>query len=174
MKKTLSLLLLFACGSAFAFDRSDTGITVENVIREMNAMRAAKRLPPLVVNDKLTRAAESRMQDMIDGEWWSHESPDGMSPFVWLSAAGYDYMYAAENLAAGFETSPVLLEAWMESPGHRANIMGVQYSECGIAVIEGSTKGRALGKSVVVLFGRQKTPLLTVQRTQNAPLLTRP
>lgn len=170
MKPILSLLFLVVCGSAFAFDRSDTEITVENVIREMNAMRAAKGLPPLVVNGKLTQAAESRMQDMIDGEWWSHESPDGISPFVWLSAADYDYMYAAENLAAGFETSPVLVEAWMESPGHRANIVGVQYAECGIAIIDGSTKGRALGKSVVVLFGRQKTPLLTVKRAHDAPL----
>jgi len=159
MKTTLSLLLLFVCGSAFAFDDTDD-ITTETVVRQMNAMRAVNSLPPLVVSDKLTKAAESRMQDMIDGEWWSHDSPDGMSPFVWLSAADYDYMYAAENLAAGFETSAVLVEAWMESPGHRANIMGVQYAECGIAIIDGSTKGRALGKSVVVLFGRQKTALL--------------
>lgn len=158
MKTTLALLLFFVCAPAFAFEGN--GITVANVVARMNAMRAEKSLPPLVVSDKLTRAAESRMQDMIDGEWWSHESPDGLSPFFWLSAADYDYMYAAENLAAGFETTPVLVEAWMESPGHRANIMGVQYAECGIAIIDGSTKGRALGKSVVVLFGREKTPLV--------------
>jgi uncharacterized protein YkwD len=62
---------------------------------------------------------------------------------------------AAENLANGFETARLLVESWMESPGHRANILGPSYSDCGIAIIEGSTKGPARGKSIVVLFGRR-------------------
>lgn len=162
MKLTLVLMLLFG-GSATAPGNDVREINPENVAAMMNAHRARAGLPPLVLNGKLTRAAESRMQDMIEGEWWDHAAPDGTSPFVWLAAAGYDYLYAAENLAAGFETTPVLVEAWLESPGHRANVLGTRYAECGIAVIEGTTRGRGQGKSVVVLFGRQKTPLFSAK-----------
>lgn len=162
MKQTLLLMLLF-CASASALTNDVAEITPENVTAMINAHRAEAGLPPLVLNEKLTRAAESRMQDMIDGEWWDHASPEGTSPFAWLAAADYDYLYAAENLAAGFETTPVLLEAWLESPGHRANVMGAHYSECGVAIIEGTTRGKALGRSVVVLFGRQKTPLFSAK-----------
>ena len=163
MKKILFSLLL--CGRAFAFEPT-TEITPETVVAEMNVYRAENHLPPLRLDAKLTRAAESRMQDMIDGEWWNHESPEGTSPFLWLTSVDYDYAFAAENLAAGFETVPVLVEAWMESPGHRANIMGAQYAECGIAIIDGSTKGKALGKSVVVMFGRKKVPQVTTSATR--------
>ena len=162
MKKIFFLVLLLS-GRAFA---SDNDITPESVTAMMNVYRSEAGLPPLRIHPKLTRAAEARMQDMIDGEWWNHESPDGTSPFIWLTSVDYDYAFAAENLAAGFETAPVLVEAWMESPGHRSNILGVQYAECGIAIIEGSTKGKALGKSVVVMFGRSKVPLLSVTRRE--------
>lgn len=162
MKQVL-LLTLLLCGSASALTNDVSEITPENVTATMNAHRAAAGLPPLVLNEKLTRAAESRMQDMIEGQWWDHASPEGTSPFVWLAAADYDYLYAAENLAAGFDTTPVLLEAWLESPGHRANVMGARYSDCGVAIIEGTTRGKALGRSVVVLFGRQKTPLFSAK-----------
>ena len=155
--KPLVLMLLVAARVGAA----DADITPSSVLAEMNARRAAASLPPLHLDPKLTRAAEARMEDMIAGEWWDHQSPDGTSPFAWLAAADYDYAFAAENLAAGFETAPVLVEAWLESPGHRDNILGVQYSDCGIAVIEGSTRGPAAGKSVVVMFGRKKVPLVT-------------
>ena len=158
MKTILPLLLLFSV-RAFAAS-AGTEITPESVTAMMNAYRAEAGLPPLRLDAKLTRAADARMQDMIDGEWWDHESPEGASPFLSLAAVDYDYAFAAENLAAGYETVGVLVEAWMESPGHRENIMGVQYAECGIAMIEGSTKGKALGKSVVVMFGRKKVPML--------------
>ena len=153
------LFSLLLCGRAFALDTTE--ITPESVTARMNVYRAENHLPPLRLDAKLTRAAEARMQDMIDGEWWDHESPDGTSPFIWLASVDYDYAFAAENLAAGFDTVPVLVEAWMESPGHRANIMGVQYAECGIAIIEGSTRGKAMGKSIVVMFGRKKVPMLS-------------
>jgi uncharacterized protein YkwD len=87
--------------------------------------------------------------------YWAHQSPDGMSPFVWLAARDYPYSTAAENLASGFETVRLLVESWMESPGHRDNIMAAEYQDVGIAIIEGGTTGPATGKSVVVLFASE-------------------
>ena len=146
------LLLLALSTRMFA---SDNEITAGNVTALMNAYRAEAGLGPLRLDTRLSKAAELRMQDMIDGEWWSHESPEGTSPFVWMSAADYNYVAAAENLAAGFDTARVLVQAWIESPGHRANILNPAYADCGIAVIEGRTDRRAEGKSIVVLFGRR-------------------
>lgn len=154
--KRLLLVLLFAC-RAFASDSSE--ITVQRVVELMNVYRAEESLPPLHLDSSLMRAAEARMRDMEDGGWWSHESPEGTSPFTWIPI-DYDYVYAAENLAAGFETAPLLVQSWMESPGHRANILGAQYSDCGIAIIDGSTKGPSMGKSVVVMFGRRKVAMM--------------
>lgn len=155
--KRLLLILLFSA-RAFA---SDNEINAANVTALMNQWRAEAGLGPLRLDAKLTRAAESRMQDMIDGAWWSHESPDGTPPFVWITAADYNYVAAAENLAAGFETARLLVESWIESPGHRANIMNPLYADCGIAVIEGRTDRRGEGRSIVVLFGRPAVAQVT-------------
>ena len=76
--------------------------------------------------------------------------------FTWLKPHSYLYHFAGENLASGFETTEVLVDAWMESEGHRANIMSTDYDDVGIAVIDGSTTHRATGKSIVVLFGRAR------------------
>ena len=83
-----------------------------------------------------------------------------MSPFVWLTLRNYQYAAAAENLAAGFETARLLVASWMESPGHRANIIGAEFRDVGIAIIEGSTKGPAMGKSIVVLFGAKQSDVI--------------
>jgi uncharacterized protein YkwD len=148
------LLTLLLAVPLFA-SPAENEITAENVTALMNAYRAEAGLGPLYLETKLTRAAESRMQDMIDGQWWSHQSPEGTEPFVWIRAHDYNYVAAAENLAAGFETARLLVQSWLESPGHRANILNPMYADCGIAVIEGRTDRRAAGKSIVVLFGRR-------------------
>ncbi|MGZ7042289.1 MAG: CAP domain-containing protein [Thermoanaerobaculia bacterium] len=130
-------------------------ITAADVLSSMNIYRAENGLPPLREDSRLDLAACDRMRDMGDLSYWSHESPDGRSPFLWLKPRGYVYRYAGENLAAGFETTEVLVTAWMESEGHRENILSPRFDDCGIAVIEGSTKGPASGKSIVVMFGRE-------------------
>jgi uncharacterized protein YkwD len=146
---TLAALLLAFATSLFATD-----ITPDTVLSQMNAYRAKEGLAALHFDHRLTLAAEDRMRDMEELEYWAHDAPDGRSPFVWLKPHGYDFRFAGENLACGFETSEVLVQGWMESPGHRANILSSDYHDVGIAVIDGSTTRRATGKSIVVLFGR--------------------
>ena len=147
---SLSVLLL-------ALPALATDITRDAVVASMNAQRAQQGLPPLRIDDRLCAAAGDRMREMEEMAYWDHVSPEGRSPFAWLKPRGYDFRYAGENLAKGFETAEVLVESWMESRGHRENIMSPLYNDCGIAIIDGSTLGRATGKSVVVLFGRAAT-----------------
>ncbi|HYC61121.1 MAG TPA: CAP domain-containing protein [Thermoanaerobaculia bacterium] len=151
--KRIALLLLFVAFSAFA---DDNEITAENVLRLMNEYRAADGLAPLADDERLHLAAADRMQHMEDESYWSHRSPDGMAPFEWLHRRAYEFRAAGENLAYGFETARLLVESWMESRGHRANILSPLYEECGIAIIDGSTTGPATGKSIVVMFGSRK------------------
>lgn len=151
MRYALCALLLAVAAPLFAGD-----ITPDSVLSEMNVYRAKEGLAPLHFEKRLMLAAGDRMRDMEELEYWSHDAPDGRSPFLWLQRHAYDFRFAGENLASGFETVELLVEGWMESPGHRENIMSRNYDDVGIAVIDGSTVQRATGKSVVVMFGRAK------------------
>ena len=162
MKLLLALLL---AAPLFASDATNE-ITADNVLAQMNAWRAEAGLAPLRIDPRLAKAAEDRMRDMEDGGWWSHESPSGLSPFTWLMRRDYTFQAAAENLASGFETVRLLVASWMESPGHRDNIMSPVLEDCGIAIIDGATTGRAMGKSVVVLFGK---PVRRLESTSRPP-----
>jgi len=150
------ILLLAAVAASLALPAFAAEITRDNVLQAMNTYRAEQGLPPLKFDARLQKATDDRMRDMEELEYWAHESPDGRSPFSWLRAESYDFSFAGENLACGFETNEVLVQSWMESPGHRDNIMSPEYTECGITIIDGSTRGRAAGKSVVVMFGRPR------------------
>jgi uncharacterized protein YkwD len=147
MKRFLSLFLLVAT-PALASD-----ITRASVVAAMNEYRAEHHLPPLREDVRLDAAADDRMRDMEDQGYWAHESPDGRSPFTWLAPHGYEFHYAGENLACGFETTELLVAGWMESPGHRDNILSPHFEDCGIAIIEGLPMRRASGRSIVVMFG---------------------
>lgn len=151
MRKLLLIAAAMLAMPAFASD-----ITRASVVAEMNVRRATFGLPPLHEDDRLDAAATDRMTDMEDQGYFDHVSPDGREPFVWLRPHGYDYQFAGENLASGFDTAEVLLDAWMESKGHRENILSPFYRDCGVAIIDGLPNGRASGKSVVVMFGRPK------------------
>lgn len=155
---------LFLAVAAQAVEPSNE-ITAANVLRLMNDYRASEGLPPLQSDERLDLAAADRMHDMEEESYWSHQSPRGESPFQWLDRHAYHYRAAGENLAYGFETARLLVDSWMESRGHRANILSTDYEDCGIAIIDGSTLGPSSGKSIVVMFGRQR-PTPQVAHTQ--------
>ncbi|GMU74266.1 MAG: hypothetical protein AMXMBFR44_4630 [Candidatus Campbellbacteria bacterium] len=125
-----------------SFAPSDGELTVFGTILETNKHRALFSLPPLSFNAKLAAAADAKARDMIARQYFEHESPDGIGPDGLADAAGYDYLAVGENLALGnYEDDAELVAAWMDSPGHRENILGTQYTEIGVAVVEGSFEG---------------------------------
>jgi uncharacterized protein YkwD len=130
-------------------------ITPETILESLNRKRAEFDLPPFRRDFRLDDAAEDRLGDMIEMRYWSHLAPDGRAPFTWMKLRGYRYIRAAENLAAGFDTPALLVDSWMESPGHRDNVLQPEFVDVGIAVLDGSTVTRSAGRSVVVLFGRE-------------------
>lgn len=156
----LSALILLSGGLAEAQSSfmPGTEITAETVLAGMNFYRSLHGQNPLRLDPRLSAAADGRIQDMEERGYWSHASPDGDGPFLRLRDHGYAHSAAGENLAAGFETAGVLVSGWMESEGHRRNILSPEFSDAGIAIIDGAIGKRAAGKSVVVMFGREVPP----------------
>lgn len=149
-------LVIVALGASSAHSEE---ITAESVLQTMNAYRKVQGLGPYFMDARLMGAAEDRMRHMEDLGYWAHTAPDGTRPFVWLGPRGFAFSMAGENLAEGFETVEILVDSWMQSDGHRANILSPAYTSVGIAIIEGRVQRRAVGRSIVVIFARE-----TVQR----------
>lgn len=129
-----------------------SSITIEEVVRLTNEQRLAQGLPPLAYNETLSDAARRKAANMFEENYWSHNSPTGKSPWVWFSAAGYRYTHAGENLAKDFGSSDRMMEAWMNSATHKANIVSDKFHDIGIAVVPGSLQGHDT-VLVVQLFG---------------------
>lgn len=104
----------------------------QEVIRLINQERAKQGLPALTENWELSRVARYKSQDMIDKGYFAHQSPTYGSPFDMMEAFGLKFSAAAENIAYGQRTAAEVVKAWMNSPGHRANILSRSYRYTGV------------------------------------------
>lgn len=145
-------------------------ITSGLVVYFSNQERQAVGLSQLVENPALDQAALDKALDMLAKDYFSHNAPDGASPWHWFSENGYAYKYAGENLAVDFYESKDVVRAWMDSPTHKFNILNNNYQEIGVAVVKGSLQGRET-TLVVQLFGTQKTKLAQAS-PQPSPMAT--
>ncbi|MBD2089205.1 pre-peptidase C-terminal domain-containing protein [Microcoleus sp. FACHB-1515] len=102
------------------------------IVQRTNAFRESKGLPALAVNTQLTQAAHAYARSLAIDDNWSHTGKDGSSPWDRIKAAGYDFSQAAENLAAGHTTAESAMRGWINSPGHRANMLAYQVQEIGV------------------------------------------
>lgn len=118
-------------------------LTKQGTIEETNKRRAEAGLPAFRENMLLNRSAEAKVREMFARQYFAHESPEGRGPSDLAKTAGYNFLLVGENLALGnFKDNAELLQAWMDSPGHRANILKKNYSEIGVSVIEGIFEGK--------------------------------
>ena len=109
---------------------------------ETNVSRATEGLAALTYNPLLEKAATLKAHDMAEKGYFAHTSPAGVTPWYWLSEAGYEFKAAGENLAVNYFDSKDVAEAWMKSPTHRANVMNPQFSEIGVGFAEGTYEGK--------------------------------
>lgn len=143
----LFFLLIILINTAWA-----SSITTARVVELANVDRTDKGVPELVENAKLAQAASEKAGDMLLNDYFSHTSPQGVTPWRWIEKADYDYNYAGENLAMDFNSAEKMNEAWMASPTHRANILNKKYKEIGVAEKEGVINGHET-IVVVQMFG---------------------
>lgn len=102
------------------------------VITRINAERAANGVAPLVENGLITNAARTHSNDMATNDFFSHTGSDGSNAGQRLTAAGYNWTTYGENIAAGYATAADVVNAWMNSAGHRANILNPAFREIGV------------------------------------------
>lgn len=131
------------------------------VVDLTNKERKTLSLPPVSRNAVLDAAAQLKADDMAKNSYFSHESPTGVTPWHWFEVAGYPFVHAGENLAVYFTDSDEVVDAWMKSPTHRANIVNSQYREIGIGTARGVYKGYET-VFVVQLFGARALPAVAV------------
>lgn len=162
---SLGIIILFGMfllgasfGSSLFLKKTVLGASVvASVLVDMtNESRLAYNTTPLTRSEKLDQAAQLKANDMSSKSYFSHNSPDGVTPWHWLKEVGYTFVYAGENLAIDFTESREVQNAWLNSPLHKDNILNVNFREIGIATIEGVYNNRPT-IFVVQMFG---TPAL--------------
>ncbi len=110
----------------------------QQVVDLVNAQRSKNGLPALTHNWELSRVARYKSQDMIDKNYFSHTSPTYGSPFDMMKSFGISYTAAGENIAKGQNSPQSVMNAWMNSSGHRANILNKSYNQIGVGVAKDS------------------------------------
>jgi len=122
------------------------------VVDLTNDERADLAAAPLQRNALLDQAAQQKAQHMAANEYFAHFAPDGTTPWSFFRSSGYVYAHAGENLAIHFTDSTEVVEAWMQSPAHRKNIVDTKYTEIGVGTAKGTFDGYDT-VYVVQLFG---------------------
>lgn len=156
-----NLIALIAVKAVFSFssfqlaniiDGISSPFSKEDVVSQTNVFRSSLGFPSLKSNSTLESAAWQKLQDMIGGQYFAHTSPSGTSPWYWFDLTSYKYTYAGENLAIGFVDAKTTVDAWANSPSHRANLLNPNYKEIGIAIAPAKINNNT-GYLVVQLFG---------------------
>ena len=128
-------------GNKVTIPSFDATKSIENqVVQLTNQERAKNGLKALTQDWELSRVARYKSVDMRDKNYFSHTSPTYGSPFTMMKNFGISYRSAAENIAAGQTTAQEVVQAWMNSPGHRANILSGNYTHIGVGYAKGGSQ----------------------------------
>lgn len=127
------------------------------ITEEINNNRISNNEQPLTTNLYLTMAARLKVDDMVAKGYFSHQGPDGSMAWNWMERVNYAYSYAGENLAVNFFDARDVVNAWMNSPTHRENILSPHFTEVGVAAARGVYQGKET-VFVVQMFGAPPAP----------------
>lgn len=124
-------------GQILTIPEEDAAVTQyeQEVIRLVNEIRVQNGLSALTYNWELSRVARYKSQDMVDNRYFSHTSPTYGTPFQMIRSFGLSYRSAGENIAYGQRTPQAVVNAWMNSSGHRANILSSSFTQIGVGYV---------------------------------------
>ena len=124
-------------GQILTIPEEDAAVTQyeQEVIRLVNEIRVQNGLSALTYNWELSRVARYKSQDMVDNRYFSHTSPTYGTPFQMIRSFGLSYRSAGENIAYGQRTPQAVVNAWMNSSGHRANMLSSSYTQIGVGYV---------------------------------------
>lgn len=147
-----------------------SNITPEKVVELTNSKRTERGLGVLRTNGQLNEVALRKAGDMFAFNYWAHTSPSGRDPWSFFQDVGYKYVYAGENLARDFMDSGSAVEAWMNSPTHRDNLLNPKYTEIGVAVVNGTLKGTET-TLIVQVFGTPQPSTVAARSAMPQPAI---
>ncbi|OGL29356.1 hypothetical protein A3D14_01140 [Candidatus Saccharibacteria bacterium RIFCSPHIGHO2_02_FULL_47_12] len=149
-----------------------TSMSISSLLSSTNSNRAGNGSAALSLNSQLNQAAQAKANDMVARNYWSHNTPDGQEPWVFISNAGYNYQKAGENLAYGFLTSDDTVAGWMNSPPHKANLLDSSFTEVGFGFANSSNFNSDGEETVVVaMYGK---PAVLSASASPAPAAAQP
>lgn len=125
--------------SAVKGTSSQTTSIEQQVVNLVNGERAKVGISPVKLDTELSKVAALKSKDMRDKVYFSHTSPTYGSPFDMMKTYGITYKYAGENIAAGQTSAESVMNSWMNSPGHKANILNKNYTHIGVGYAKGGT-----------------------------------
>jgi len=151
-----------------------TDLSRPSLLQDSNTERTNENLADLQLNDKLDKAAQAKAQDMVNKDYWSHQTPSGQLPWAFVDNAHYKYRKVGENLAAGFDSANAVIRAWLASPTHRQNMLDPSYTDVGFGYANSPNYAAAGGGQMTVIvafYGQKSTDSSTVPlaSTNNPP-----
>lgn len=158
-------------GSHGAVLGNQTDMSPVALLQETNRERQADDETVLQMNTQLSAAAQAKADDMVAHNYWSHNTPDGRQPWSFMTAAGYNYQLAGENLAYGFSNAAAVTTGWMNSTEHRANILNARYQDIGFGIATSPNfNGSGPETVVVAMYGTPVTAAATAANSQPTAL----
>lgn len=148
-----------------------TSMSISGLLADTNAQRTGNGIAELAINSQLNAAAQAKANDMAARNYWSHNTPEGNPPWVFVQNEGYAYQKLGENLAAGFDNEQSTINGWMASPPHRENLLDPAYTEVGFGYANNPDYTSAGGgpMTIVVAFYGEPQVLAASQSVPPPP-----
>jgi hypothetical protein len=152
-----------------------SNLTPTTLLSSTNSARESDNESDLTLNQELMEAAQNKANNMAQLNYWSHNTPSGKTPWTFITAAGYDYAAAGENLAYGFSSGSATVAGWMNSPVHRANILDTNYTNVGFGIAS-SPNYQNQGPEVIIvaMYAEPVQTAANITFTVNNPTSTNP
>ncbi len=152
-----------------------TSMSVSGLLQSTNHDRSAYGASALKLNSKLDKAAQTKANDMASRNYWSHNTPEGNPPWVFITNAGYSYKSAGENLAYGYITSSDTVAGWMGSTEHKANMLNKGFTEVGFGFANSSNYQSSGPQTIVVaMYAAPQYSASPAAATTNQPVTSGP
>lgn len=147
-----------------------TNVSSAALLAATNKEREANSKTDFTLNQQLSAAAQAKADDMAKRDYWSHNTPDGKAPWVFIDASGYQYQKAGENLAYGFANSQETVSGWMNSPSHKENILDPSFREVGFGIANSENYQSSGPETIVVaMYGNPIGGVQPVTTPQTTP-----
>ncbi len=167
----IKVLLPFGSGGLAAITETLNPFNPVDIVRITNEARRAAGLADLQSNSVLAAAAARKLDDMAAQQYFAHVTPDGKQPWDFILAAGYRYRSAGENLGKGFNDPNALVDAWMHSPSHRANLVNASYRDIGVAARRITLNGVSTLLVVQMFANPQAVAVVVPPPVPNKPVI---